>query len=117
MDCDEGSESTIQEKEIPCSSEKMSLLDISDYTEDEDISDDTKYALINNRQPPKGFKFPARQSKDKRKPSGVVNRYCKEEWFTQFVSYLILWQKMESTAITVCYFTLKTQNHTRRNQI
>ena len=91
MDCDEGSESTIQEKEIPCSSEKMSLLDISDYTEDEDISDDTKYALINNRQPSKGFKFPARQSKDKHKPSGVVNRYCKEEWFTQFdfISYSV----------------------------
>ena len=91
MDCDEGSESTIQEKEIPCSSEKMSLLDISDYTEDEDISDDTKYALINNRQPPKGFNFPARQSKDKHKPSGVVNRYCKEEWFTQFdfISYSV----------------------------
>ena len=71
---------------------KMSLLDISDYTEDEDISDDTKYTLINNRHPPKGFKFPARQSKDKRKASGVINRYCKEEWFTQFdfISYSVV---------------------------
>ena len=70
---------------------KMSLLDISDYTEDEDISDDTKYALINNQHPPKGFKFPARQSKDKCKASAVINRYCKEEWFTQFdfISYSV----------------------------
>ena len=69
----------------------MSLLDISDNTEDEDISDDTKYTLINNWHPPKGFKFPARQSKDKHKASGVINRYCKEEWFTQFdfISYSV----------------------------
>ena len=57
MECDEGSEDTKQEKDIPCSSEKMSLLDISDYTDNEDISDDKKFALINNRHPPKGFKF------------------------------------------------------------
>ena len=91
MECDKGSEDTKQKKEIPHSSEKMSLLDISDYTENEDISDDAKYVLINNRHPPKGFKFPARQSKDKRKASGVINRYCKEEWFTQFdfISYSV----------------------------
>ena len=60
MECEEGSEDTIQEKEIPCSSEKMSLLDISGYTENDDISDD-------------------KQMTDKRKASGVINRYCKEE--------------------------------------
>ena len=114
MECDEGSEDTKQKKEIPCSSKKMSLLDISDYTEDEDISDDTKYALINNWHPPKGFKFPARQSKDKHKVSGVINRYCKEEWFTQFdfISYSVA---QDGIYCNNCYFLLKTQYHVRRN--
>ena len=56
-----------QGKEKSYFSETMSLLDISHYTENKHISDDTKYVLIHNRHPPKGFKFPARQSKDRHK--------------------------------------------------
>ena len=91
MECEEVPTDMKQEKEKSCSSETMSLLDISHYTENKHISDDTKYALIHNRHPPKGFKFLARQSKDKHKSSGVINRYCKEEWFTQFdfISYFV----------------------------
>ena len=91
MECEEVPTDMKQEKERSCSSETMSLLDISHYTENKHISNDTKYALMHNRHPPKGFKFLARQSKDKRKSSGVINRYCKEEWFTQFdfISYFV----------------------------
>ena len=57
MECEEVPTDTKQEKEKSCSSETMSLLDISHYTENKHISDDTKYALIHNRHPPDAFFF------------------------------------------------------------
>ena len=64
--------------------EMKSRLDISHYAGKDHVSDDVKYHFIQNRLPPKGFKIPAKQYKDKRKPGGVINRYCQDEWFTQF---------------------------------
>ena len=79
-------------RKVPCASDEMkSRLDISHYAGKDHIPDDVKYNLINNRLPPKGFKFPAKQYKDKRKPGGMINRHCKDEWFTQFdfISYSV----------------------------
>ena len=79
-------------RKVPCASDEMkSRLDISHYAGKDHIPDDVKYNLINNRLPPEGFKFPAKQYKDKRKPGGMINRYCKDEWFTQFdfISYSV----------------------------
>ena len=48
------------------------------------ISDEQKAYFIKNRVPDKSFQFPAKQYKDKRRPSGFMSRYCCLEWFDKF---------------------------------
>jgi len=66
-------------------------LDISYYTKGRatNLDADTKYRLIQERVPPTGFKFPGKAYRDKRKVTGVMNRYCQREWFDafRFISY------------------------------
>ena len=68
-----------------------SMLEISHYVNCLAVDDKTKLLLMENNKPPTGFKFPAKQYKDKRKKGGVMNRYCQEEWFRDFdfISYSI----------------------------
>ncbi len=44
---------------------------------------------MENRVPEDGYKFPAREYKDKRSKSGIMNRYCSPDWFKifEFLSY------------------------------
>ena len=46
-------------------------LDISQYINDTNVTAEIKYALIQNRAPPVGFKFPPKEYKDKRRVSGL----------------------------------------------
>lgn len=65
--------------------------DISSLMRSGMISDEMKYNLIMNREPPSAFKFPARQYKDKRAKSGFLSRYCCRDWFNMFpfISYSV----------------------------
>ena len=68
-----------------------SMLEISHHFNCLAVDDKTKLLLMENNKPPTGFKFPAKQYKDKWKKGGVMNRYCQEEWFRDFdfISYSI----------------------------
>lgn len=63
----------------------QNTLDIGDVKNGHvDGGDPARHRLINERIPPADFKFPAKAYKDKRKPGGLLNRYCQREWFTTF---------------------------------
>ena len=64
-------------------------LDRSWYINDTNVTAEIKYALIQNRAPPVGFKFPPKEYKDKRRSSRFIKRYCQHSWFTDFdfISY------------------------------
>ena len=66
------------------STQKSSVLEISDYVDCIDVDDRTKMLLIENNKPPSGFKFPPKEYRDKRRASGMIKRYCREEWFRDF---------------------------------
>ena len=73
------------------STHKSSVLQISDYVDCIDVDDRTKMLLIENNKPPPGFKFPPKEYRDKRRASGMIKRYCREEWFRDFnfISYSV----------------------------
>jgi hypothetical protein len=64
-------------------------------------SDEVKYALIKNREPPTHFQFPSKQYKDKRNPKGFVNRQCCRDWFQRF-SFLSYSQKSHGLFCLAC---------------
>ena len=67
------------------------MLEISDYVDCINVDDRTKMLLIENNKPPPGFKFPPKEYRDKRRASGMIKRYCREEWFRDFnfISYSV----------------------------
>ena len=73
------------------STQQSSVLEISDYVDCIDVDDRTKMLLIENNKPPPGFKFPPKEYRDKRRASGMIKRYCREEWFRDFnfISYSV----------------------------
>ena len=50
-----------------------SMLEISHYVSCLAVDDETKFLLMENNKPLTGFKFPAKQYKDKQKKGGVMN--------------------------------------------
>ena len=64
------------EAEYDTDSKVPEKLDISQYIKDTNVTAEIKYALIQNRAPPVGFKFPWKEYKDKRRSSGCIKRYC-----------------------------------------
>ena len=92
MDVSEISEVEIVEsKQSLPSKQQTSVQEISDYVGCTTVDDRTKMLLIENNKPPPGFKFPPKQYRDKRRPRGVTNRYCNEDWFKEFnfISYSV----------------------------
>ena len=92
MDVSEMSEVEIAEsKQSLPSRQHTSVQEISDYVGCTTVDDGTKMLLIGNNTPPPGFKFPPKKYKDKRRSCGVMNRYCREDWFREFnfISYSV----------------------------
>jgi len=48
------------------------------------ISDEQKAYFIKHRVPGTAFQFPAKQYKDKRRPSGFISRRCCSQWLDKF---------------------------------
>ena len=67
-------------------------------------SDVQKAYFIKNRVPGTAFQFPAKQYKDKRRPSGFMSRHCCSEWFDKFdfVRYSVVRDGLEF----VCHVSL-----------
>ena len=80
---------SVDELERTVKEKVSSALDICHYLLNDEISAETKFVLIRNRAPPTGFKFPAKEYKDKRRFSGISKRYCQSNWFDEFdyISY------------------------------
>ena len=92
------------------------MLEISHYVNCLAVDDKTKFLLMENNKPPTGFKFPAKQYKDKWKKGGVMNRYCREEWSETLISYHIQLNKIDCIVIPVYCLILKTESQTRTSQ-
>ena len=93
-----------------------SMLEISHTVNCLAVDDKTKFLLMENNKPPTGFKFPAKQYKDKWKKGEEMNRYCWEEWFRDFdfISYSI---EQDGLYCNTCVlFILKTESQTRTSQ-
>ena len=67
------------EAEYDTGSKVLEKLDISEYINDTSVTAEVKYALIQNRAPPVGCKFLAKEYKDKGRASGFIKRYCQTQ--------------------------------------
>ena len=80
MDVSDVSKVEIEEsKQSLPSTQESSVLEISDYVDCTNVDVRRKMLLIENNKPPPGFKFPPRQYRDKRRASGTIKRYCRED--------------------------------------
>ena len=78
------------EAEYDTGSKVLEKLDISQFINDINVTAEVKYALIQNRTPPVGFKFPPKEYKEKKgNHLEFIKRYCQHSWFTDFdfISY------------------------------
>ena len=69
----------------------------------------TKYFLIKDRLPPRDFKFPPKQCKDKKRSTGVINRYCQLNLFTEFDFITYLFQQDGLYCIACVLFHTENQ--------
>ena len=100
---------SVDEMERTVKEKVSSALDIRHYLLNDEISAETKFALIRNRAPPTGFKFPAKEYKDKRRFSGISKRYCQSNWFDEF-DYISYSKSEDGLYCTACVlFYSKTQ--------
>ena len=97
------------EAEYDTGSKVPEKLDISQYINDTNVTAEIKYALIQNRAPLVGFKFPPKEYKDKKRSSGFIKRYCQHSWFTDFdfISYSTSQDRLYCTACVL--FHTETQ--------
>ena len=72
------------EAEYDTGSKVPEKLDISWYISSTNVTAEIEYALIQNRVPPLGFKFPPKEYKHKRITSEFIKGYCQHSWFTDF---------------------------------
>ena len=64
---------------------KTKIKDICDFVNCKTvIDDDIKLNLIKKRKPCDAFKFPSQEYNDKRRPNGVMQRSCQQQWFSTF---------------------------------
>ena len=85
---------------------------LSWYINDTNVTAEIKYALIQNRAPPVGFKFPPKEYKDKRRSSGLSKDTANTAGSQTLTLYYTLPVKISCTVQYVhCYIQKPRENN------